>query len=76
MQFVDDGNEVAPSFSVTVNDGRVDSNTLPRPSPTRPVNDAPVVTSASLTMNEGQTVTLSAPTSASPIPTAPPSPTP
>ena len=28
MQFVDDGNEVAPSFDVTVNDGSTDSNTL------------------------------------------------
>jgi len=28
VQFVDDGNEVAPSFSVKVNDGTVDSNTL------------------------------------------------
>ena len=28
VQFVDDGNEVAPSFDVTVNDGTADSNTL------------------------------------------------
>ena len=59
MQFVDDGNEVAPAFSVTVNDGDVDSNTLAATITYTPVNDAPVVTSASLTVSEGQTVTLS-----------------
>ena len=59
VQFVDDGNEVAPSFSVTVNDGSVDSNTLAASITYTPVNDTPVVTSASLTLSEGQTVTLS-----------------
>ena len=59
VQFVDDGNEVAPSFSVTVNDGSVNSNTLAASITYTPVNDTPVVTSASLTLSEGQTVTLS-----------------
>jgi hypothetical protein len=59
VQFVDDGDEVAPSFSVTVNDGDVDSNTLAATISYTPVNDTPVVTSASLTASEGQTVTLS-----------------
>ncbi|MBD9357825.1 cadherin-like domain-containing protein [Methylomonas albis] len=60
VQFVDDGNEVAPSFSVTVNDGSLDSNTLAATINYTGVNDAPVLTSASLTLNEGETVTLSA----------------
>ncbi len=58
VQFVDDGNEVAPAFSVTVNDGTANSNTLAATVTYSPVNDAPVVTSAALTLNEGQTVTL------------------
>ena len=58
VQFVDDGNEVAPSFSVKVNDGTVDSNVLAATINYTPVNDAPVVTGTSLTLNEGQTVTL------------------
>jgi len=44
VQFVDDGNEVAPSFSVKVNDGSVDSNVLAASISYTPVNDAPVVT--------------------------------
>ena len=58
VQFVDDGNEVAPGFSVKVNDGTVDSNVLAATINYTPVNDAPVLTAASLTMNEGETVTL------------------
>ena len=60
VQFVDDGNEVAPSFSVTVNDGSADSNTLAATINYTPVNDLPVLDSASLTLNEGETVTLGA----------------
>ncbi|WP_200832435.1 cadherin-like domain-containing protein, partial [Cognatazoarcus halotolerans] len=59
VQFVDDGNEVAPAFDVTVNDGTADSNTLSATISYTPVNDAPVLDSASLTVSEGQTVTLS-----------------
>ncbi|HYC46805.1 MAG TPA: cadherin-like domain-containing protein, partial [Burkholderiales bacterium] len=58
VQFVDDGNEIAPAFSVKVNDGTVDSNTLAATVTYTTVNDAPVVAGASLTVNEGQTVTL------------------
>jgi hypothetical protein len=59
VQFVDDGNEVAPAFSVTVNDGALNSNTLAATVSYSPQNDAPVLSSASMTLNEGQTVTLS-----------------
>ena len=59
MQFVDDGDEVAPSFSVKVNDGDVNSNTLAATVTYTAVNDAPVVNSAALTVSEGQTATLS-----------------
>ena len=58
MQFVDDGNEVAPSFDLTANDGTLNSNTLSATISYSPVNDSPVLSSASLTLNEGQTVTL------------------
>jgi len=58
VQFVHDGNEVAPSFSVKANDGVIDSNALAATINYTPANDAPVLTSASLTLNEGQTVTL------------------
>ncbi|HYC46138.1 MAG TPA: cadherin-like domain-containing protein, partial [Burkholderiales bacterium] len=59
VQFVDDGNEIAPAFSVTVNDGAANSNTRAATITYNPVNDAPVITAASLTVDEGQTVTLS-----------------
>ncbi|TLU83214.1 MAG: hypothetical protein FDX30_09175 [Chlorobium sp.] len=58
VQFVDNGDETAPAFSVTVNDGSSDSNTLVASITYTPVNDAPVVTSASMTVSEGGTVTL------------------
>ena len=60
VQFVDDGNEVAPAFSVTVNDGDADSNTLAATITYTAANDTPVLDSAVLTVSEGQTVTLSA----------------
>ncbi|MET0070595.1 MAG: Ig-like domain-containing protein [Candidatus Thiodiazotropha sp.] len=44
VQFVDDGDEVAPAFSVSVNDGVSDSNTLAATVGYTPVNDAPDVT--------------------------------
>ena len=44
---------------MTVNDGSADSNTLSATISYTPVNDAPVLDSASLTLSEGQTVTLS-----------------
>ena len=56
--FVDNGDEVAPAFSVTVNDGDVDSNTLAASITYTPANDAPVLNTASLSVTEGQTVTL------------------
>ena len=59
VQFVHDGNEIAPSFNIKVNDGRLDSNTLAAAISYTVVNDAAVLNSASLTVAEGQTVTLS-----------------
>lgn len=58
VQFVDDGNELAPSFSVRVNDGGLDSNLFGASVSYTPVNDTPTLVSASLTLSEGQTVTL------------------
>ena len=58
VQFVDDGDEVAPAFSMTVNDGDVDSNTLAATITYTPVNDAPVgVPTISGTVTEDQTLT-------------------
>ncbi|MEQ1592678.1 MAG: tandem-95 repeat protein [Thiobacillaceae bacterium] len=48
VQFVDDGNEVAPAFSVRVNDGTFDSNTLAATITYTPVNDAPTTTPVTL----------------------------
>ncbi len=58
VQFVDDGNELPPAFSVTASDGALSSNTLGASISYTPVNDAPVLAAASLTLNEGETVTL------------------
>ena len=59
VQFVDDGNEVAPTFDVTVNDGVLDSNTLSATINYTPVNDAPVLTGdLSATVDEGASYTL------------------
>ncbi|MCU7850958.1 MAG: DUF4347 domain-containing protein [Candidatus Thiodiazotropha sp. (ex Monitilora ramsayi)] len=59
VQFVDNGDETAPAFSVTVNDGEADSNTLAATVIYTSANDVPVLDSASLSVTEGQTVTLS-----------------
>ena len=48
VQFVDDDNEVAPGFSVTVNDGDADSNTLEASITYTPVNDVPTTTPVTL----------------------------
>jgi trimeric autotransporter adhesin len=58
VQFVDDGDEVAPAFSLTASDGALSSNTLAASISYTPANDAPVVNAVSLILNEGQTVTL------------------
>ncbi|MFC1336271.1 MAG: DUF4347 domain-containing protein, partial [gamma proteobacterium symbiont of Clathrolucina costata] len=58
VQFVDDGNEVAPAFSVTVNDGDIDSNTLAATINFTLVSDStPVANIDSITVAEGGTVT-------------------
>nr|WP_306790067.1 cadherin-like domain-containing protein [Methylomonas fluvii] len=60
LQFVDDGNEVAPSFEVTVSDGAMESNTVTATINYTAINDAPVINNPGLTVSEGKTVTLSA----------------
>ncbi|WP_369160732.1 Ig-like domain-containing protein [Candidatus Thiodiazotropha sp. LNASS1] len=58
VQFVDDGNEVAPAFSVTVNDGDTDSNTLAATIYFTLVSDStPVANIDSITVAEGGTAT-------------------
>ncbi|MBV2104610.1 MAG: DUF4347 domain-containing protein, partial [Candidatus Thiodiazotropha sp. (ex Lucina aurantia)] len=58
VQFVDDGNEVAPAFSVTVNDGDIDSNTLAATINFTLVSDStPVANIDSITVAEGGTAT-------------------
>jgi len=60
VQFVDDGNEVAPRFDVTVSDGSLSSNTLSAAINYTGINDAPIINNLGLTVSEGETVTLSA----------------
>jgi len=60
VQFVDDANEAPPNFNATASDGTLNSNTLAATINYSSLNDVPVLTSASLTLNEGETVTLSA----------------
>ncbi|MDH3209791.1 MAG: hypothetical protein OEL91_05365, partial [Burkholderiaceae bacterium] len=53
-QFVDDGDEVAPSMSVTINDGNVDSNTLAATINYTSVNNTPILQlNQLLTLAEG-----------------------
>ncbi|MEX0744435.1 MAG: cadherin-like domain-containing protein, partial [Phycisphaeraceae bacterium] len=59
VRFVDDGNEVGPSFSVTASDGTASSNTLAATVTYTAVNDAPVLNAAALDVSQGQTATLS-----------------
>ncbi len=64
VQFVDDGNENAPSFSTKVGDGTNDSAVAAATVIYTPVNDAPVgvadtaATHASLTIDEGATAAI------------------
>ena len=51
VQFVDDGDEVAPGFSVRVNDGTVDSNTRAATITYSTVNDAPIVANQALSFD-------------------------
>ena len=60
VQFVDDGNEVAPSYSVSVFDGAATTGPLAATISFTNVNDAPVIGNNSLTLSEGQTVVLGA----------------
>ncbi|MDX8129561.1 cadherin-like domain-containing protein [Methylomonas sp. OY6] len=60
VQFVDDSNEVAPRFDVTVSDGSLSSNTLSATIYYTGINDAPIINNLGLTVSEGETVTLSA----------------
>ncbi|MCU7805801.1 MAG: DUF4347 domain-containing protein, partial [Candidatus Thiodiazotropha sp. (ex Lucinoma borealis)] len=58
VQFVDNGDESAPAFSVTVNDGDVDSNTLIAAIIYTPVSDqTPVAVADTITVAEGATIT-------------------
>src|SRR5262249_16010441 len=63
VRFVHDGGEVAPTFSIQANDGSAVnnlSNIFAGTVSFTNVNDAPVVTSASLTVAQGGTVLVTA----------------
>jgi Tol biopolymer transport system component len=61
VRFVHDGGEDAPTFSVQADDGAGGlSNVLDGDISFTNVNDAPAITSASLTVSEGETVVLTA----------------
>lgn len=58
VRFVDDGDELIPSYSVTVSDGSATGNTVAGSISFTSVNDAPTVTAATLAVTEGGTVVL------------------
>jgi P pilus assembly chaperone PapD len=58
VQFVHNGGEVAPSYSVTVNDGALTSAASAGAVTFTNVNDAPVISANALTIAEGATVVL------------------
>jgi VCBS repeat-containing protein len=63
VRFVHDGGEVAPTFLIRASDGAAinnQSNVLAGNVSFTPVNDAPVITTANLTIQEGGTVVLGA----------------
>ena len=60
VQFVHDGNEAAPTYSVSVFDGALTTGPLAATISFTNVDDAPIITQNSLTLNEGQTVVLGA----------------
>ena len=60
VQFVHDGNEAAPSYSVSVFDGTATTGPAAATVTFTNQNDAPVIGSNSLTISEGQTVVLGA----------------
>jgi len=64
VRFVDDGDELAPSFSVTANDGAANSATIAGTVSYTPVNDAPVLAGAggTLAYTEGDAATVLDPT--------------
>jgi Ca2+-binding RTX toxin-like protein len=60
VRFVHDGGEAAPTFSIQANDGANLSNIFAGSISFSNVNDAPVITAASLTVSEGGTVPVTA----------------
>ncbi|MBN2427225.1 MAG: DUF4347 domain-containing protein, partial [Deltaproteobacteria bacterium] len=69
VQFVDDGNEVAPAFSVTVNDGDSDSNTFAATITYTAANDEPLLAAiANQSVDEGATLTFTASASDADLP--------
>ena len=60
VQFVHDGNEAAPTYSVSVFDGALTTGPLAATITFTNVDDAPIITANSLTISEGQTVVLGA----------------
>ena len=60
IQFVHDGNEAAPTYSVSVDDGMLATPPAAATVTFTNVNDAPVLGNNSLTVSEGQTVVLGA----------------
>jgi hypothetical protein len=58
VQFAHNGGEVAPSYSVTVNDGALTSASSAGAVTFTNVNDAPVISANTLTIAEGATMVL------------------
>ncbi|MFK8031921.1 MAG: cadherin-like domain-containing protein, partial [Gammaproteobacteria bacterium] len=58
VQFVHNGGETAPAYSVTVSDGSLSDGSEAAAITFTNINDAPVIGTNSLTLNEGETVVL------------------
>ena len=60
VQFVHNGNEAAPTYSVSVFDGALTTGPLAATITFTNVDDAPIITQNTLTISEGETVVLGA----------------
>jgi hypothetical protein len=58
VTFIDNGDQTAPTFSISVQDANSGTTTVPGNITFTTVNDAPIITSRSFTVDEGGVITL------------------
>jgi len=61
LSFVDDGDEVPPTYTITVTDPQGEATTAPATVVFEPVNDAPEIVTNTFTIKEGRRLTLNNP---------------